>query len=377
MDKNRQSICFVAPNAYPLLSGDRSIRNVGGAELQQALLARALARLGYRVSMICMDHGQENGLVIDDVTVYTAYGPNEGMPGLRFFHPRLSAIWRCMKQADSDIYYQRGAGMLTGVVAKFCTRHSRLSIFAGASNDDFVKPTPKLRNVRDRWIYQYGLRNASSIFVQNREQKKMLHENYSRESQLLANGYLPPGTIANDANGYILWVSTLRPVKRPQLFLELARALPAYQFVMVGGPGHGHQALYDSISDEAEQIQNLKFIGFVPYSEIDTWFDRARLVVNTSLAEGFPNTFLQSWARAMPAVSFVDSGARLQDGGEVEIHCDSLGDMIRESTEFMENDELWLERGKVVKAHFEKEHSIDHFVSKFQSLISVGSIQHD
>src|SRR5687767_8288143 len=163
-------VCFLAPNAYPLLSGDEKIEVIGGAELQVVIVAKLLAARGRRVSMVCLDFGQPDQVQIDGVTVFRAFQPNEGIPVLRFLYPRLTSIWQCLKRADADVYYQQTAGMLTGVMAAFCKLHERRSVFASASNPDLLPNTPRIKYARDRWIYSYGLRNVDRIFVQNDEQ---------------------------------------------------------------------------------------------------------------------------------------------------------------------------------------------------------------
>ena len=103
MSAPRPSVCFVAPACYPVLSGDPRLRFAGGAEVQQSLIATALAARGYRVSMISMNYGQREGDVINGVRLLTMHAPDEGVPVLRYLHPRLTSVWRALARADADV----------------------------------------------------------------------------------------------------------------------------------------------------------------------------------------------------------------------------------------------------------------------------------
>ena len=60
-------VCFVGLGNLPVLAPEYSDRPAGGEELQHTLLARALARRGWRVSMIVADYGQADEAVWDGV----------------------------------------------------------------------------------------------------------------------------------------------------------------------------------------------------------------------------------------------------------------------------------------------------------------------
>ena len=360
-------ICFVAITAYPLIKPDSDIRRVGGAELQQAMIARALAERGHDVSMVCMDHGQEDGVVIDGVTVYKCFKPDEGIRVLRFVHPRFTGIWRAMQRANADIYYQRAAAAITGFVAAYCRRRHKISVFCGAGNPDFEKNSSRMESKYEKVFYEYGLRNVNQILVQNDDQASLCRQNFARESIIVPNGYQLPAAATADPNGYVLWVSTIRALKNPGAFLALARELPQFQFRMIGGPGADEEDLYQQVAAEAASITNLEFLGFVPFSDIEPHFNGARLLVNTSDSEGFPNTFLQSWSRGIPTISFIDCGAR-RDGHAIGWIAASQKQMADFIEELMASDERWQESGSSVLAYFEENNTMEKAVLSYERI---------
>ena len=98
--------------------------------------------------------------------------------------------------------------------------------------------------------------------------------------------------LAGEKRVDFLWVSRCQPVKRPHLFLELARALPEASFEMIC-PAE-NRALWEEVSRAASGCSNLRFIESVPYHQIQDHYDRARIFVNTSEWEGWPNSFIQA-----------------------------------------------------------------------------------
>lgn len=350
------TICFVAPNAWPVLSGDGDLPTIGGAEVQQVIVAQELVKRGYRVSMVCRDFGQPEEVRIDGITVFRSFRLEGGLPVLRFVWPRLVSTWRCLARADADIYYQRTAGMLTGVVAEFCRRAGKKSVFAAAGNPDLEPGTSRIEYARDRWIYEYGLRHVDRILVQNEEQERLCLANFGRTSTRVPNCYPLPDSRAPGAGRYVLWVSTIRTLKRPELFLDLAEALPDFRFRMIGGPGRGEAALYEAIRKRAGRITNLEFLGFVPFARVEEHFDAASVLVNTSESEGFPNAFLQAWARGVPTVAFVDSGARA-GGRRVGRRVGSFEAMVARVSSWLANDAGRAQEGRWCRAYVAANHA--------------------
>lgn len=365
----RPSIAFVAPQAYPVLAGSRDVRFVGGAEVQQVEIATELARRGYRVSMVSHDYGQTEGESIRGVRLVKMCAPGAGLPGVRFVHPRLSSLWAALRRADADVYYQRSSGAVTGFVAAFARWRGAASIFAGAHDADFDPALPLIRYARDRTIYRWGLRNVDRIVVQTERQQRRCREVFSREAERIDSGYSHRGVEARH-DGIVLWVATVKPMKQPERFVELAARLPAYRFRLVGGPGAAvaEQDCWRRVEAAAARTPNLELTGFVPFADVERHFDGASVFVNTSAGEGFPNTFLQAWSRGVPAVSFFDAGAELE-GNKVGIVVADVDEMAREVAVLKADAERWRSASTRVRCYFERSHSTATVVDAYERMI--------
>ncbi len=366
----RPHVCFVAPTTWPVLAGDRAIPVVGGAEVQQSMIAPALAARGYRVSMICLDYGQPDAVEISGVTVRRIHRPDEGLPVVRFLHPRLTSLWRALARVDADVYYQRTAAIHTAAVAAFCRRRGKASIYAGASDVDFVPGEEDIRYARDRWIFGWGVRHVDRVIVQNAVQRDTLRAHYGRDGTYIPSCYAPPPGPRAGRAGYVLWAASMRPSKRPEMLLEIARRLPGRRFVVVGGPDPGREgeAFMRGIAEAARALPNVEMKGFVPFVEAERWFDGARVVLNTSLYEGFPNTFLQAWARGVPTLGFIDTGSR-RDGEPVYEVARDVGDAARRLDRLMHDDAHWEAASRRVAAHFRDQHSVDAVLDQYERVI--------
>jgi glycosyltransferase involved in cell wall biosynthesis len=301
-------VCFFGLENLPVLAREFNQHGIGGEQVQQTLLAKALTRRGHDTCMVVADYGQEDGAVWDNVRTFKAYNPTDGIPIFRYIHPRGTGIWSALKRADADIYYTSCAGMHLGLLAMFCKRYRRRLVFRVAHDRDCEPDNLLIKYWRDKKLYEYGLKNCDAILVQSLKQQQAICINYGMQSVVAEMPVDPSEAEVTFPHRYIdvLWVNNIRQFKRPDLFIELARCLPAVSFHMVGGPQPGFAHLYDHIEQECASLSNVSFHGRVPYHDIGPMYAHAKVFVNTSDSEGFPNSFLQSWIRGTPVVSFFD-----------------------------------------------------------------------
>jgi glycosyltransferase involved in cell wall biosynthesis len=359
-------ICFLGLDNLPVLAREYNRHGIGGEQVQQTLLARALVRRGAEVSMVVFDYGQDDGAQWDQVTTHKAFREDAGLPVLRFVHPRWTKTWAAMRAADAQVYYMSCAGMQLGLAALFCQRYGRKFVFRVAHDSDCEPDRLLIKHARDKKLYEYGLRRAHGIFVQTEQQQRAMRANYrlpSRIAEMLVEH--PEREHARQTD--VLWVNNLRQFKRPDLLLALARRMPHLNFDMIGGPQPGFDALYAQIARDAAALPNLRFHGRVPYHEMDRHYGSARVFVNTSDSEGFPNSYLQAWVRGTPVVAFFDPDHTIERE-RLGFAAASLDDMQQHVDALLRDGALWSHTSARCRSYMAAKHGEARILAPYLSM---------
>jgi len=305
--KNRKpSICFISKYLHYVLLGDTGSL-VGGAEVQQKILADSLASEGWKVSIITEKVDNQKRIELNRHTIILPALDYE--QGNKYFRKTVYLplnLWTTLKQIDADIYYHRNPDYLSGVIALFCKLNKKRFVLAGANDWNFDKGNERnFNSIVDKISARCAIRLADELIVQNNGQRELVASNFKRESTVFYNIFFERKQRIKSR--HILWVGRIESYKRPKLFLELARRLPESRLVMVGGKG-SDVSLKREIEQEATRLENVMYLGHQPFERVEELFDETSVFVNTSIpgCEGFPNTFLQSWSRGIPVVSFFD-----------------------------------------------------------------------
>ncbi len=335
-------ICLLGLENLPVLAPEYSAFYFGGEQVQQTLLAKALRAQGYDVCMVTGDYGQEDGKVWEGIRTYKAFRFDSGIPVIRFLYPRWVKLWAALKRADADVYYTSCAGMQVGMLALFCKRYDRRFIFRLASDGDADPARLMIRYRRDKVLYRYGLKRADCILAQHENQQSDLKSNFGVQSSIASMFVekIERRYSLNERNIDILWVSNIQEIKRPEIMIELAKRMPHLRFSMVGGKMTGAENFFKMIKHKTTLLQNVTFYGAVPFREIGNYFDRARIFINTSILEGFPNTFLQAWRRGVPVISFFDPGKLIAREGLGKV-VNTIDEMSFAVEQLLNNHSMW------------------------------------
>jgi glycosyltransferase involved in cell wall biosynthesis len=296
--KRKLHICFVSPKAYPLFN--KNYNGIfGGAEVQLYLLAREFAKNeDMDVNFIVADYGQKLSEECGGVTVLKS-----------FKFDNLSLIknmefLRCFMRVNSGVYIQRTLDPASGVIVVLCKLLRKQFVYMVAHDMEVDGGYEKNKGMLKTFLANLVFKYADIIIVQNTSQKDLLYKNKGRNSFLIKSGYPINGPFKGRKEDCILWVGRSEQWKQPELFIRLAKLNMGFRFKMICPQAfNDREGWYSSLKKKVLGVENLEFIEYVPFDEIDEYFQKAQIFVNTSIKEGFPNTFIQATKNGTPIIS--------------------------------------------------------------------------
>ena len=294
---------------------------VTGSSVQVYYLAQELVRRGEEVLVLLSGHRRawertEGRLRLVSLPAYSA-----GLWG--WLQPRwqrdAEAVLRAFRP---DVVYQRGKLPETVLAARYVQR-SR-AVFVWSSNADNSAYRWKYVRKRLRWrrrpwwmlplrlaeaavadlLIERALQRAHLLLAQTHHQQRTLELVLKRKAHLVGSGHpLPPPPRSNPSPPAVLWLANITPVKRPHLFVRLARALQGSgaHFLMAGAAPDRH--LLEAVLQDADGLPNFRYVGAVPFLQTAELFAHASLFVLTSEFEGLPNTLIQACLHGVPVIS--------------------------------------------------------------------------
>jgi len=366
----RLRICFVATGAYPLLM-NKEPDHIIGPDVHQVILAKALIK-EFDITFVTYLEGINNTECTEDgIEVIKTYPVNANINRLS----KLRLLWTGLKKADADIYYH--AGGLPGAVSSFCKLHHKKYIYS-ISSDAIVdrkiisEPNKEFNNSgfsMEAIGNRMDIKTADRLIVQTERQKQKLSANYRKQSHLIKMP-LSLGSSAQPLKAkppVVLWVGSLAEVKRPDLFIELAASIPEYNFKMIGGSLN--KKLSSKMLADAHKLANFEYLGPIAFSKIVPYFRKAAILVNTSLFEGYPHSFIQAWMSYTPVASINADPDEVICRYKLGFHSKSFGNLIRDVKILLENEDLRTEMGIKARDFVEKEHDVNKIINKYKDIM--------
>lgn len=359
-------LCFVALNAYPLLTGKHS-QSVVGPTVHSVLLAKEFVRHGFQVSLITYNYGRTSIERKYGIDVIKAYRERSSSNKLL----KALYMWKAMVEANADIYIHTGSGEVT-LFCRILRRKSILEIASDAAvlkelvdpeNREFHRP----RFSMSEFFHQLDIIFANRIIVQNEFQRRMLKQNYKKDGALIKMPFPLSSREKSEKEKppFVLWIGAIADVKQPQLFLKLSESVPEARFQMIGGHSSGNKKLYEKIKRNSQGIPNLDFLGSVPFDEIDRYFRQASILVNTSKFEGFPHAFIQAWMHYVPVVSLNSDPDEIICRHELGFHSKSFDRMVDDVKVLIESEYLRDRIGQNGRQYVEREHDMNWAIQEY------------
>ena len=281
----------------------------GGFGRATRTIGRELARCGVQVSAVVPRRsGQAEVESLDGITVY----------GFTRTAPWKAA--ELFRRIDADVYHSQEPSWGTRVAMRAAPDRKHVITFRDTRTTrdwqiELAHPSHSRLQVLANLVYEdnplvhRSIRRADALFCASEHlaAKAMRKYRLTGMPTFLPTPVEVPAEIRKSPEPTVCYNGRWDRRKRPELFFELAAALPDVRFVAFGG---SRDAAWEAgLTRRYGRLPNLEMLGFVDQfasSRVSEVLERSWVLVNTSLREGLPNAFLEASAHGCALLSAVD-----------------------------------------------------------------------
>jgi len=281
-----------------------------------------------------------------------------GKPGINLVQlpasRRTWAILQAMISAPHIIAYvdYSPASWLFVHLPRLLKRGSKSVMHAEAPADQMVGATRLLRSLRNGILPRCEVLTAITDFVARDLSNEGLEAQYTLPVGVDTDLFVPAATRQN-ARPTVLFAGTLIERKGALLVLEAASRIPEAEFLLVGSPRGGYDAVLRKRCEEL-QLTNVQLLGPQPQMAVVGIMERSDIFLLPSRLEGLPKVTLEAAATGLPCVVFRDYGTPSVVDGLTGFQVASFEEMVERLKKLVQDQKMRLQMGAAAVEHARK-----------------------
>jgi len=360
-------VCFVCIEFF-------GFGSFGGFGRATRMIGRELARRGHRVTVVTRQspwsQERRRDFMLDGMRI-------------RFYSARRPASSIALyRECGADLYHSQDASLGTFLAMLAMPKAKHLVTFRAPLDDQDVNIDRRFggEGFRARLMHYLQIDNpvvraavrstpwryAAAHYIVD---KSVRHYGLSAAPEFLPTPVSVPASVEKAEHPTVCFVGRWDQIKQPEHFLGLAREFPAVNFIAVGGvPEPARDA---ELRRRYSGIPNLELTGPIDQftsNRVSEILAKSWILVNTSLREGLPTTFVEAAAHRCAILSYLDPDGFASRFGQVA-QPGELAEGLRQ----LLRDDTWRGRGDAgydyVRGVYSTEAAIDRHLEVYRQVL--------
>ena len=367
-----KKVCFVTPRTYYLFNPDISDKEIipGGAQTQVYYISKALAEdNNFEVHFSVADFGQTDFEIYNNIKLHKTFRLTDNI-----FRKTVKLI-KSLKKTDAETYIFRSADIGVAFAVFWIKKIlKKQTLYMLASDVEISrKRHKKFSGFLTAFSMNYVYKNADIITSQTTQQALLLKKYRNRKPDAVIKNIYPEKQkhkINNKEKDTILWVGRLTKIKKPELFLDLAKQFPDEKFVMIAPTAVNKKEYGIHIIKKIEKIKNIRYLKYIAPLQIVDYYRKAKIYILSSDFEGFPNTMAEAMQAECPILSYNVNPDNILNKYRCGFCADkNINKFYEDFEKLLKNPELSQETGKNGAKYIAENHQKNQIINNFKKLL--------